>query len=145
MMMFRFFLFGASLPLIFAATISVDSFQSGNEGSKGIDGNTATFWHTQYSPTVAALPHSVILDLGVSTAVKAFIYRPRQDGNSNGNIGQYQISLSPNNAIWTMVVAGSFAYDASLKTVSFTSASARYVKITALNEAGNVRCFLNAK
>jgi galactose oxidase len=134
--MIRSLLFCASFPLIFAVTISVDSFQSGNEGSKGIDGNTATFWHTQYTPSVAALPHWAIIDLGVSTSVKAFTYRPRQDGSSNGNIGQYQISLSPNNATWTMVSAGSFADDASLKTVSFTSASARYVRITALTEAG---------
>ncbi|EPE31765.1 Galactose-binding protein [Glarea lozoyensis ATCC 20868] len=131
-------IYGTSfISLVLAATISVDSSQSGNEGSKGIDGNTATFWHTRYTPTVAALPHSAIIDLGVSTAINGFAYRPRQDGNSNGNIGQYQISLSPNNITWSTVATGTFSDDASLKTVSFTSTSTRYIRIVALTEAGN--------
>jgi galactose oxidase len=136
-MFLRTIIFGTSLSLVLAATISVDSFQSGNEGSKGIDANTATFWHTRYTPTVATLPHSAIIDLGASIAVKGFSYRPRQDGNSNGNIGQYQISLSPNNVTWNTVATGTFPDDASLKTVSFTSTSTRYVRIVALTEAGN--------
>lgn len=117
-------------------SITVDSFQVGNEGAKAIDGNTNSFWHTQYSPTLAALPHTAVINLTQTQLLNGFTYRPRQDGNSNGNIGQFTLETSLDASKWTLVVNGTFIDDESLKETGFANTQARYVRITALTEAG---------
>ncbi|TVY84405.1 Galactose oxidase [Lachnellula suecica] len=120
-----------------AVSITVDSFQVGHEGAKAIDGNSSTFWHSEYSPTLAALPHSAILDLGSSQLLNGFTYLPRQDGSSNGNIGQHTVELSLDGTTWNLVANTTFVDDESQKETGFANAQARYVRITALTEAGN--------
>ena len=73
--------------------ITVDSANAGNPGTAAIDGTNTTFWHTQYQPTVAALPHTATINMGKSYLVGSITYTPRQDGNANGRIGQHIISL----------------------------------------------------
>jgi galactose oxidase len=34
-------------------TVTADSWQPGNEPQKAIDGNSGTFWHTEWTPTEA--------------------------------------------------------------------------------------------
>lgn len=129
--------FVVTLRLVSGASITVDSFQVGNEGAKAIDTNTNTFWHSQYSPTVSQLPHSATIDLGSSQLLNGFSYLPRQDGSSNGNIGQYTIELSLDATAWHLVANASFIDDESPKQTGFANTQARYVRITALTEAGN--------
>ena len=76
-------------------TITVDSQNTGtnNLGTLAIDGNTSTFWHSQYSPTLINLPHTATIDMKSVYLVGSITYLPRQDGNPNGNIGQHIISL----------------------------------------------------
>ena len=74
-------------------TVTVDSFQTGNEGVDAIDNNTNTFWHTEFNPTVAALPHTITVDMKQSYLIGSITYLPRQDGSSNGNIGEHIISI----------------------------------------------------
>jgi hypothetical protein len=119
------------------ATITVDSFQIGNEGAKAIDTNTSTFWHSQYSPTLAQLPHTAVIDLGSSQLLNGFSYLPRQDGSSNGNIGQHTIELSVDSTTWHLVANASFIDDESPKQTGFANTQARYIRIIALTEAGN--------
>lgn len=71
-------------------TVSCDSFQVGNECQNAIDGNANTFWAAD---TSAALPHTFTIDMKTSSLVGSVTLQPRQDGNSNGNIGQHTISL----------------------------------------------------
>jgi len=47
------------------------------------DGNPATFWHTQWCPLVAPLPHEIEINLGASYNISGFTYLPRQDGCSH--------------------------------------------------------------
>ncbi|KAH7407190.1 carbohydrate-binding module family 32 protein [Cadophora sp. MPI-SDFR-AT-0126] len=121
--------------------ISVDSFQVGNEGPKAIDGIRSTIWHSRYKPDIVPLPHNAVLDLGTTQQVTGLTYLPRQDVAAgkplNGNIGQYRIETSTDNNTWTLATNGAFKDDATLKTTTFPTASARYVRITALTEAGN--------
>lgn len=42
-----------------------------------IDGNIATYWHSQWQGTVPAFPHRVIIDLGEIQTVKGIEIRPR--------------------------------------------------------------------
>jgi len=129
--------FMAIASLVSGVSITVDSFQVGNEGAKAIDGNTSTFWHTEYSPTLAALPHSAVIDLTQAELLNGFTYLPRQDGTKNGNIGQHTIELSLDASTWTLVANTTFIDDSSLKETGFTNTQARYIRITALTEAGN--------
>ncbi|KAL8916958.1 MAG: hypothetical protein Q9172_006042 [Xanthocarpia lactea] len=119
-------------------TVTVDSFQTGtnNEAAKAIDGNTGTIWHTQWMPTNVALPHTITLDMKKSYNVNGLTYLPRQDGNSNGNIGQHLIQISLDGTTWTTTASGSYLDDSSLKRTPFTPVPARYVRIIAQTEAG---------
>lgn len=71
-------------------SVSCDSSQTGNGCLNAIDGNANTFWGAD---TNAALPHTITIDMKTSSLVGSITLQPRQDGNSNGNIGQHTISL----------------------------------------------------
>ncbi|KAK4695866.1 hypothetical protein P7C71_g1951, partial [Lecanoromycetidae sp. Uapishka_2] len=119
-------------------TAVADSSQHGYEPSNAVDGNSNTFWHSEWSPTLVPLPHDIVVDLNSIYLVSSLTYQPRQDGSPNGNIGDYSIQLSLNGQNWDAPCAtGSFADDSSSKTVTFTSQSARYVRLNAITEAGN--------
>src|SRR2546429_5570755 len=66
-------------------TVTADSFQPGNEAVNVLDNDGTTIWHTQWAPSVAALPHTITLDMKNTYWVNGFTYLPRQDGNKNGN------------------------------------------------------------
>ncbi|KAL8791992.1 MAG: hypothetical protein Q9195_005410 [Heterodermia aff. obscurata] len=69
--------------------------------------------------------------------VSALTYLPRQDGNSNGNIGSYAVDLSVDNKTWQMSVAsGKWIDDSVLKKANFATQSAQYIRLRAITEAG---------
>ena len=119
-------------------TATASDQESGYPASYAIDGNSATFWHSQYTPTVVPLPHSITIDMHAMNNVSGLTYLPRQDGKANGNIGQYSISISSDGTNWGSPVAtGTWADDNTLKTAVFGGVLCRYVRLTALTEAGN--------
>ena len=60
---------------------------------------------------------------------------PRQDGVSNGSIGQYEFYVSQDGASWgTPVATGTFANTTSEKQVLFSSKTGQYVRLRALSE-----------
>jgi galactose oxidase len=126
-----------SAQMALAVTLVVSDQHSSNEGSKAVDSNTGSFWHSQYQPSVKPFPHIATLDLGTSQYINGFSYVPRQDSSANGRIGQYILSASPDNVTYTTVATGSFIDDKSKQLVGFPSRNARYVRITTLSEAGN--------
>jgi galactose oxidase len=102
-----------------------------------LDGSNGTIWHSAYAPVATPLPHSVIIDLHQTRSVSGLLYLPRQDASKNGTIGRYSISLSTDGTNWVPPVAtGTWADDKSRKTVVFPGVAARYVRLTALSEAG---------
>lgn len=115
-------------------TATADSFQTGNEPSKAIDGNPSTFWHSAYSPD-DPLPNTITLDMKSSFLVNAVSIQPRQDTSTNGRIGQHKIELSGDGTSWTQVAVGTYINDATTKKTTFLGRPARYVRITALSEA----------
>src|SRR4029450_8619624 len=118
--------------------VSVDSQDTvgGNyAATNALDGNSAHFWHTEWSQQTAPLPHTLVLDLGGQYQVDGFRYLPRQDGNSNGTIADYQFYVSPDGTAWGAAVAtGTLAADTSEKTVRFTAKTGRYVRLVAVSE-----------
>ncbi|KAG9240068.1 carbohydrate-binding module family 32 protein [Calycina marina] len=137
MLIFVNLLFLTIVHLVQGLNVTTSDANSGNPASNAGDGNATTFWHSQYSPTVVPLPHWAIVDLGADTFINGLSYLPRQDGNLNGNIGQYIIETSTNTSTWTTVTTGAFMDDNSKKYAGFSAVTARYIRITALTEAGN--------
>ncbi|KAI4102610.1 MAG: hypothetical protein L6R37_004323 [Teloschistes peruensis] len=117
-------------------TVAVDSFQTGNEATNVLDGNTATIWHTQWTPVNVALPHNITIDMKKTYNVNGLTYLPRQDDYNNGNIGQHTIQVSLDGKTWTTTAIGTYIDDKSLKTTPWTTAQARYVRLVAQTEAG---------
>jgi len=119
-------------------TATADSFQPGYPPSNAIDGNANTFWHTPFGAGGNPLPHYITIDMQQSQLVNSVAYQPRQDGQSNGNIGGHQISISADGVNFnTPKVLGTWMDDSSTKTSIFEATNGRYVKLTALTEAGN--------
>ncbi|MFB7511890.1 MULTISPECIES: discoidin domain-containing protein [unclassified Streptomyces] len=102
-----------------------------------LDGSTATIWHSKWTGTAAPLPHTITIDMHRTAVVSALIYQPRATG-INGRVGEYRISLSADGLNWGSPVAtGTLADDASAKTLGFAPKGARFVRLTAVTEAGN--------
>ena len=74
--------------------ITVDSEQANLGKYNVMDGNNKTYWHSQYSPTLANLPHTLTIDMKELKYVDGITYTPRQDGSKNGNIGQHSVYTS---------------------------------------------------
>ncbi|MCM2387373.1 discoidin domain-containing protein [Streptomyces albipurpureus] len=102
-----------------------------------LDGNAATIWHSRYAGTPAPLPHSITIDMNRTAVVSGLVYLPRTDG-PNGRVGEYSISMSADGQNWGSPVAtGTLADDAAAKTLGFAPTGARFVRLTAVTEAGN--------
>lgn len=105
------------------------SFHPGTPPENAVDGDIATIWHSEYQP-VTPLPQSITLNLGATKNVTNLTYQPRFDGNLNGTILSYQVSVSTDGATFTTVASGDWAGDARLKTATFPAVDARYVRLT---------------
>jgi beta-galactosidase len=71
----------------------VDSEERAGEDASAenaIDGQTADFWHTEWSAAQPPHPHKLVLDLGKSQTISGFRYVPRQD-KVTGRIKDYRI------------------------------------------------------
>jgi galactose oxidase len=118
-------------------TVTADSAQDGNPASNVLDGNTATFWHTEFSPVEVPLPHTIIIDMNNINVLDGVTYLPRQDGNYNGNIGEHEVYTSIDGNDYTLAAFGTWLDDETEKAADFEPTPARYIKIVALTEAGN--------
>ncbi|KAL8912610.1 MAG: hypothetical protein Q9171_002412 [Xanthocarpia ochracea] len=116
-------------------TVTADSFQPGCEPQKVLDGTGGTWWETQFNPTMAPLPHNIVIDMKNSHVINGFRMLPRQDGSPSGNIGQHKIEVSLDRNTWTQVRSGTYANDQARKTTFFRNIPARYVRLTAQSTA----------
>jgi galactose oxidase len=77
------------------------------------------------------------LDMKSAVQIGGLSYLPRPQDEPNGRIGRYTIESSTNGTAWTTrVSSGTFPDSAAQQTVVFPAAGARYVRLTALTEAG---------
>ncbi|MFI5893162.1 discoidin domain-containing protein [Actinoplanes sp. NPDC051513] len=124
-------------------TVAADSQETAKQPAaaiNAIDGNTKSIWHSAWSSNPPkALPHWITVDMHKVNLVSGLSYLPRQDTSPNGMIGKYRVETSFNNTIWSPVTAtGSFVPTSrTAQTVTFAPQIARYVRLTALTEAGN--------
>ena len=71
---------------------SEERTQEDGSAENAIDGQTANFWHTEWSAVQPNHPHRLILDLGRTQTIGGFRYTPRQGGgNVGGRVKEYRI------------------------------------------------------
>jgi len=71
---------------------SEERVQEDGTAENAIDGQTANFWHTEWSAAKPNHPHRLVLDLGQTRGVSGFRYVPRQGaGAVGGRIKEYRI------------------------------------------------------
>ncbi|MFI6674019.1 family 20 glycosylhydrolase [Kribbella sp. NPDC050470] len=125
----------ASSPV---AVTYVDSEETAGEDGRAvnaIDGNPATFWHTEWSAKQPPPPHEIQLDLGAAKSVCAVTYQTRLNA-TNGRIADYEIYLSSDGTNWGEPVAkGTFANSPDAKWVPIAATTARYLRLVQLSEA----------
>ena len=102
------------------------------------DDDTQSIWHTRWNlDNPPSHPHHFTIDLQTNFDVHGLNYTPRQEeGMLNGNIGEHRIEISLDNQTWTEVATGSWQDDHTPKIDEWDSTTARYVRLTALSEAG---------
>ncbi|MEV6282300.1 family 20 glycosylhydrolase [Kribbella sp. NPDC051770] len=116
----------------------VDSEETAGEDGRAvnaIDGNPATFWHTEWSARQPQPPHEIQLDLGADKSVCAVTYLTRQNA-TNGRIADYELYLSSDGVSWGQPVSkGTFGNSPEAKWVPVAATTARYVRLVQLSEA----------
>jgi beta-galactosidase len=71
----------------------VDSEERDKEdgsAENAIDGQTANYWHTEWSAAQPNHPHQLVIDLGKSQTLSGFRYVPRQSAGG-GRIKDYRV------------------------------------------------------
>ena len=99
-----------------------------------VDGDLGSIWHTAYGVTLTKYPHWINFDAGEVRNMKGFTYTPRQNGG-NGDVKDYEISVSQDGKNWTKVHSGAFPNRKGQQRVEFSSpVMARYIQFKALSE-----------
>ena len=116
--------------------VSVDSQHGGNEARLAFDGNTSTFWHTEWGSVEPRCPHTLVVDMAKEYKVTAFTYLSRQDGNQNGMVKSFELYLSMDGETWgSPVVTGQFKNTTSQQVATLSTPTAgRYLKFVAKSE-----------
>ena len=109
-----------------------------------LDGNPATMWHSEWFARTPPLPHTLVLDLGSRYLVDGVRYVPRQDGNPNGTIAGYAVSVSDDGLTWGSAATGTFAATTAEKTIRFPAQAGRFVRLVALSEIRGNPSFTSA-
>ncbi|CEJ92113.1 hypothetical protein VHEMI07786 [[Torrubiella] hemipterigena] len=115
--------------------VTCDSYETGNECEKAIDGDNNSFWHTNYDVNGGPQPpHTITVDMGQTFNINGVSVKPRQDGNNHGLIARHELYVSTDKNNWEKVAYGAWHADPTDKFANFEAKSARYFKLVALTE-----------
>jgi hypothetical protein len=118
---------------------TIDSFSSEEASGEGanngqakhaIDGNSETFWHTQWNSRQPTYPHSITINLNTEQTIKGFTFLPRSN-KYNGRPKEISIEISNDGT--TFENLGNFTLgDGTVKQLIElnTPVSANYFKLT---------------
>ncbi|RYG69123.1 hypothetical protein EON80_10370, partial [bacterium] len=115
---------------------TASSFEPGEgDPEHVIDGNNDTIWHTRYSPTKAAAPHSLMVDMGSTRDISAVTVTPRPDG-SNGRARDYELYLSEDGQDFgTPVLKGRLPNEGTTQILRLPkSQNTRFIKFVIKND-----------
>ena len=129
---------GAAETGLTLTVVKVDSEETSGEDGKGanaVDGNPASFWHTQWQDDSPGYPHQIIIELSRPATIKGFTYLPRQDDSDHGTIKDYEFYVSNDGKQFgPPIKKGSFAPSKDKKTILFEPKSCRFVRLKAMSE-----------
>lgn len=134
------FTIAPQLQVFSSSNLTVDYVDSEHNSSRlatnTIDGDNATFWHTEWSPGTPGFPHEIIYQSNSSEEFVAFSYLPRQDGSSNGRVANFEIyGSNDGKSSWTLLKSGTLVNQSGIQTVRFNEKmDCDYVKFTMLSE-----------
>lgn len=116
---------------------SAESAAPENPVEAAVDGDPATFWHTEWQSGKKRLPASLAIDLGADAGIRGFRYTPRQDMN-RGRIDRYLIETSRDGSTWTPAgPEARFPDGTGAREILFPkSIVARHIRLTAFNDHG---------
>lgn len=116
--------------------LTVDSFEPG-EGNpeNAVDGDSSTFWHTQYTPTSPRPPHWISFEFKKPETVLGLELLPRQ-GNSHGRFTRCRVLTSSDGTHWTAVQGDiTLPNSESQQTIKLDQpVKTTYLRLVALNE-----------
>ena len=121
-------------------TATAGDWQTGYEATEGpaelaLDGDPSTIWHTNWYGT-SRDNHWIQLELSEDYIVDGLRYLPRQSG-SNGTILEYEVQVSSDGVEFETVATGTWGNNTNWKIVEFEGVQAKYVRLVALNTAGD--------
>lgn len=122
-----------------ARVVASDSHNKGNEPRLVLDGDARTIWHTQWEGGAPGFPHELTIGFAEPLALTGVALLPRQDGNRNGWIREYELYVSADGESWSGPVArGVFEETAEKKKVNVPrTMTVRFVKLRALSGFDN--------
>lgn len=83
---------GQTLPRANWKVLWVDSEEPGKEAENALDGQSSSQWESKHKD--AKYPHTLVLDLGTSTAVGGLRYLPSSDTKNPGHLKDYRVYVS---------------------------------------------------
>ena len=117
-------------------SFSSDQGTAWESAANAIDGKPSTIWHTKYTPEEVKFPHEIVVDMGKTYNVSAFIYTPRNDMD-NGWVKDYEVYFSNDAKTWGKPACqGAFEANSCEKIVKPAKpVKARYFRFVAKSEA----------
>ena len=111
-----------------------------------IDGDSATFWHTQWQDATPNYPHEIWIDLGNLHNINGFSVMTRGNNTRNGRINQYEFYVTSDTSDWGAPQSmGTLPYPQPESGVQqsaevfFGAVEGRYVRLVGLNSvAGDI-------
>jgi hypothetical protein len=128
---------GWTIPYVDSEELTGEGADNGH-AAQCIDGDSLTFWHTQWQGAQPGFPHEIQLDLGAVHAVNGISLLSRS-GTTAGKVKGYELYLSMDGTNWgTPQSAGQLTYadlnaGSQRGTVHFGAVDAQYVRLVALS------------
>lgn len=130
----------------------VDSEELTGEGADNghayhcLDGDSTTFWHTQWQNATPNYPHEIWIDLGETHNINGFSCLTRGNNTRNGRINQFEFYVTSDTSDWgTPQCMGTLSYPFPNSGVQqsaeafFGAVEGRYVRLVGLNSvAGDI-------
>lgn len=115
---------------------SVTTENSVGQSDNVLDGDESTIWHSRWSTGTDPFPHDITIEIDSLHDVNGLEYLPRQDGSSNGRIGEYEVYISENSdVLGTLVDSGTWSNNSSVKYSFFTVTAGKFVTLRAKTDA----------
>ena len=122
-------------------TVTVGSEQTSGTAKKfAVDGNTSTYWHSNWTPTTVN-DLWIAFELQKPTKLDALRYLPRPAGSKNGSVTEYKVQVSDDGTNWTDAGSGTWTTDYGWKLAEFNQpVTTKHVRLKAVHtyaDSGN--------